>query len=120
MFHAPLFMAFLLPLKWTGCSIIAGQELQIQHVDDPIIVQVCGSGSGCVVAHPDRQGIELIDDIVIDNITGQQSDLRFCADLSSRERYRALRAKETFSCGNHGIRPGRSGEAERAIGIGSH
>lgn len=118
--HAPLFMAFLLPLKWTGCSIIAGQELQIQHVDDPIIVQVCGSGNGCVVAHPDRQGIELIDHIVVDNITGQQSDLRLCADLSGRERDRALCAEETLSGCNHAVRPGRSAEAERAICVGSH
>src|SRR4026208_882342 len=74
-FRAPLFLyVFLLPKHWAGFSIVSSQQLQIQNVDDTIVVQVWRSWGGACVAHADRHGVELIDDIVVIDITGKQAD----------------------------------------------
>ena len=57
-------MVLLLPGKCTGGAVVVSQQLQVKHVDHPIIVQV-----GCrrrirVVAHADRHRIKLIDHVV--------------------------------------------------------
>ena len=69
-FRAPLFLyAFLLPKHRAGFSIVTSQQFQIQNVDDTVVVQVCSSWSGAVIAHADGHGVKLIDDIVVINIT---------------------------------------------------
>ena len=65
---APNIYKELLPGNGAGLSIVLSEELQIQHVDDSIIIQVCGFWRRSVVAHPDRHGVELIDHAIVINI----------------------------------------------------
>lgn len=108
----------LIPLLWGRLSIVASQLFQIQDVDDTIIVQVRFGWGGGVVAHPDRQGIELVDNTIAVEIARQQGKGGFRAGVPAGNRGGALSLEEpTGTCRNR-IRPGGSGQAEATIRIG--
>lgn len=110
----------LLPGKRTSFSIVTGQKLQIKHVDNPVIVQIRGCRRRCVVVHPNRQGIKLIDHIVAINIACEQSNVRHRASASTCQRDRTLGAEETTSGSTHGVSPGWSRQGKCPISIGRH
>ena len=60
-----------LPENGTYLSIIPGEKLQVEHIDDPVVVQVRGFGKARVVIHSDRQRIEMVDCKIAINIAGQ-------------------------------------------------
>src|SRR6185503_17275514 len=108
-FRAPLFLyVFLLPKHRSGLSIVSSQHFQIQNIDDTVIVQVCSSWGGAVVAHANRHSIKLIDDIVIINITGKQVDGWHgrCATIGQRNG--GLCAEISAGCGEYSVRSSRS------------
>lgn len=43
-----------IPILWARLPVVASQQLQIQDVDHPIIVQIRLGRRGQVVAHPNR------------------------------------------------------------------
>src|SRR6266511_4800742 len=110
-------MDILFPGDRTCLSIILGKKFQIEYVDDPIIIQIRFSGGRFVIVHPDRESIELIDDIIIVNITGDQSDRweRGCTPIS--DGHRALGTEEATRNSDHRICPGGSTEFEGTIWI---
>jgi len=110
----------LLPGERASLSIVAGQQFQIQHIDDPIIIQIRRRGRGSVVAHPNRQRIELIDDIVAVDVTSRQADRGHRARVPARQRCGPLSIEKTTRRSNHGIGSSRSRQAEGTIRIGSH
>ncbi len=57
-------------LSYSTClSIVICQRLEVKHIDDAIVVQICSSRDRGVITHANRQRIELIDDVVVVNIT---------------------------------------------------
>ena len=110
----------LLPKHRTSFPIVTSQQFQIQNIDDTVIVQVCSSWSGAVVAHADGHGIELIDDIVVINIAGKQADGWHgrCAAISQCNG--SLCAEISAGRGESGVRSGRRREAESAIRVGCY
>src|SRR5215212_9919416 len=103
------------PGNGTDGSIIVGQQFEIQNVDDSIVVQVGGARRGSVVVHPDRQRIELIDDVVPVNVTGQQSHSRFSVCAAACNCGRTLGTEETAGSRQDGVASGRSGQTEGAV-----
>src|SRR5215217_3871326 len=105
------------PGNGTGGSIVVGQQFEIQNVDDSIVVQVGGARRGSVVVHPDRQRIELIDDVVPVNVTGQQSHSRFGVCAAACNCGRTLGTEETAGGSQHRIGASWCGQAEGAVVI---
>ena len=115
-----MMMAILLPGNRSGFAIVQSQELQIQDIDHTIIIQIGGSWNRGVVAHPNRQGVQLINDIVVINVTRQQSDAWHRAGAATGQRHRALGAEEPAGCGTHGVAARESRQAEGSIAVGCH
>jgi hypothetical protein len=111
---------FLLPKHRTGFSIVTSQQFQIQNVDDTVIVQVCGSWGGAVVAHTDGHGVKLINDIVVINITRKQTDGWHSCSAAIGQRNGSLGTEETTGRGTYRVSSSRSRQAESAIRVGSH
>ena len=63
-----------MPERGTGEAIILGQDLEIEHVDVAIVIEVGGGRCGSVLAHANGQGIELVDQVVAVDIAGDQVD----------------------------------------------
>src|SRR5215213_8917536 len=105
------------PGNGTDGSIVVGQQFEIQNVYDSIVVQVGGARRGSVVVHPDRQRIELIDDVVPVNVTGQQGHGRFAARAATCNYGRPLGTQETAGGSQHRIGSCWSVQAERAVVI---
>ena len=76
----------LLPVLRAGPAIVSSQQLEIQNIDHPIVVQIRRPRGGRIVVHPNRQGIKLIDHIVAIQIACQQRDARLRAGTSRRDR----------------------------------
>src|SRR5690349_2165997 len=113
----------LIPDLWGGFPIITRQQFEVQDVNHAIIVQVSLRGGCGIVAHPDRQGIELIDHIITIDIAGQQADRGHCCRVPDRDCGRALAVEETTGCSNDGVVPGREWNAEysfRSRGSGTY
>jgi len=108
-----------LPGNRTGRAIVPGEQLQVKNIDRPIVVQICCSRRGQVVAHPDRQRIELVDHLVVIDIAGEESDRWHTAGSARRDCGHSLGTKETAGCGADAVGPTGSREAERPIQVGS-
>ena len=109
-----------MPGDWTGLAIVLCQELKVEHVDGPVVVQVCCGWGGCVVAHADRHRVELVDDIVVVDIPCQQADSGLSDGRAANQCNRALGGEETIGDGEQGIGPGRSREQEGAVRVGGY
>jgi len=80
------FIDNLFPRLRAGHAIVSSQQLEIQNIDHPIVVQIRRRRGGRIVVHPNRQGIKLIDHIVAIQIACQQRDARLRAGTSRRDR----------------------------------
>ena len=114
------FMDNLFPRLRAGHAIVSSQQLQIEHIDHPISVQIRLGRGGRIVVHPNRQRIELVDHVVAINIARPQRDARLRAGTSHRNRGRSFGTQEATGRRGNGVAAGRSSQAEGAIGIGSH
>src|SRR5215207_3326265 len=108
------------PDQRTGLSVVAGQQFQIQNVDDIVVIQIGSAWGGGVVVHPDRQRIELINDIVAVNVTCQERDRWLGVAGSRGEAGRTLGTEEAAGSGDDRIGAGRSGQAKGPVVIGCH
>ena len=98
--------------------VILCQEFEVEHVDNAVIVQVCGGGDGCVVAHADGHGIELVNNTIVVNVACQQCDGWLGNGGTAGQCDLPLSFEETTGNSDHGIGPCGSRELERAIVCG--
>jgi len=84
-----------LPGQWAGLSIVAGQQFEIEDVDDPIPIQICRGWNGQVVIHANGQRVELVDNVIAIDITRQQTDFWHVGGPCGGDSHRALAAEET-------------------------
>src|SRR5215216_224658 len=104
------------PRQWTGLAIVLREKLKIKHVDRAIIIQICSGRNVRVIAHANRERIELIDCVIPVNITGKQSN-RWHGSATRAHGDRSLGTQETTSCGANTVGPGRSRDAKGSIHI---
>src|SRR6266545_1454750 len=112
-----------LPSYRTCLSIVICQRLEVKHIDDAIVVQICSSRDRGVITHANRQRIELIDDVVVVNITRRQSERRQTLRGACSECDRSLRSEETLRAGNYSVGAWHNIKAEAsiwALGAGNH
>src|SRR5215211_4868047 len=71
----PIIDKVLFPSYWPGLAIVSGEKFQIEYVDHIVVVEISSCRAGGVVAHANRQGIELINRVIVVYVTGQERDL---------------------------------------------
>ena len=109
-----------MPGDGTSLAVISRQDLEIEHIDDTVVVQVCRREVGGVIVHADGHGIELIDDIVVVDIARNQLNVRLGNGRAAGQCDRTFRGEIPMCNGDQCIGPGRSREREGIPGVGGN